>query len=135
MNRPDQEIRTHAAMNRRFSGTPVALADGEARLELELVEEMRADAHGLVHGGFLFSLADHAAMLAVNHPNVVLGSAEVKFLSPAVVGDTVVATARLDRVEGKKQIVAVDVRRGGTVVFEGEFVCFSPPRHVLARDA
>jgi acyl-coenzyme A thioesterase PaaI-like protein len=43
---------------------------------------MAADQRGLVHGGFTFGLADYAAMVAVNDPNVVLGAAEVRFLAP-----------------------------------------------------
>ena len=52
---------------------------------------MAADGSGLAHGGFIFGLADYAAMIAVNHPNVVLGAAEVRFLKPVVSGETVVA--------------------------------------------
>jgi acyl-coenzyme A thioesterase PaaI-like protein len=48
---------------------------------------MVVDAHGLVHGGFVFGLADYAAMLAVNDPNVVLGAAEARFLKPVRRGD------------------------------------------------
>ena len=93
---------------------------------------MAADRHGLVHGGFIFSLADHAAMLAVNHPNVVLGAAKTKFLRPVVVGEKVLAEAKVDRREGKKIFVQVTVDRGEETVFEGEFTCFEPPKHVLA---
>ena len=90
-----------------------------------------SDAHRLVHGGFVFGLADHAAMLAVNHPNVVLGSADIRFERPVVVGDALVATAKLRPDGGKKQIVDVHVRRGDEVVMHGELVCFSPAHHVL----
>lgn len=123
--------RTHLGIDPRLSGRLIELGEGKARCELETTPEMRADGHDLVHGGFVFSLADHAAMLAVNHPNVVLGSARMRFLKPVVVGETLVASAELAREEGKKQIVRVVVERGDDVVFEGELTCFSPPRHVL----
>lgn len=123
--------RTHRQIDSRLSGRPLELGAGKARCELMTTPEMRADEHDLVHGGFVFSVADHAAMLAVNHPNVVLGSAEMRFLKPVVVGETLVASAELARDEGKKQIVRVVVERGDDVVFEGDFTCFSPPRHVL----
>jgi acyl-coenzyme A thioesterase PaaI-like protein len=48
---------------------------------------MAVDDRGLVHGGFVFGLADHAAMLAVNDPNVVLGAASTRFLKPVRVGE------------------------------------------------
>ena len=125
------ETNTHRALSRRLCGTPCALSQGVAEVELQTVDEMRADERGLVHGGFVFGLADHAAMLAINEPTVVLGSAEMRFLAPVVVGETLRASARLLGAEGKKQRVEVVVTRGDARVFEGTFVCFVPPRHVL----
>ncbi len=74
---------------------------------------MAADERGLVHGGFVFGLADYAAMLAVNHPNVVLASAEVRFLKPVVVGERLVAEAWVEETDGRKSRVQVEVRAGG----------------------
>lgn len=122
---------THLSMDRSLSGAPVSLSEDRAVLELRTLETMVADETGLVHGGFIFSLADHAAMLAINHPNVVLGAAETRFLKPVVVGDTVVAEARVERREGKKIFVDVVARRRDEDVFTGVFTCFVPPRHVL----
>ncbi|HSF38746.1 MAG TPA: hotdog domain-containing protein, partial [Thermoanaerobaculia bacterium] len=79
---------THLAIDRRLVGEPVELGPGTASVALVTVPEMAADERGLVHGGFVFGLADYAAMLAVNHPNVVLGSAETRFLKPVTVGET-----------------------------------------------
>jgi acyl-coenzyme A thioesterase PaaI-like protein len=93
---------------------------------------MRADEHGLVHGGFVFGLADYAAMLAINEPNVVLGSAETRFTAPLVVGETMRASARVQAVDGKKQRVDVEVRVQERTVFTGSFVCFVPAQHVLS---
>ena len=123
--------RTHERIDTELCGRIVSLADGSAVVEMRTTERMAADAHRLVHGGFVFGLADHAAMLAVNHPNVVLGSANLRFERPVVVGDALVATAMLRPDGGKKQIVDVHVRRGDEVVMHGELVCFSPARHVL----
>jgi acyl-coenzyme A thioesterase PaaI-like protein len=126
------ERATHLEISTALCGAPLVLEPDRAVLELETVPEMRADSHGLVHGGFVFGLADHAAMLAINHPNVVLGSAEVRLTAPVRVGDRLCASARRVRVEGKKHIVEVEVLRGQQRVFQGSFVCFVPPAHVLA---
>jgi uncharacterized protein (TIGR00369 family) len=126
------ERATHLEISTALCGAPLVLEPDRAVLELETVPEMRADSHGLVHGGFVFGLADHAAMLAINHPNVVLGSAEVRLTAPVRVGERLRATARRVRVEGKKHIVEVEVLRGQQRVFQGSFVCFVPPAHVLA---
>jgi acyl-coenzyme A thioesterase PaaI-like protein len=130
--------RTHTAIDPRLCGTPVALEPGTARVELETVPEMAADERGLVHGGFVFGLADYAAMLAVNHPHVVLGSAQTRYLKPVVVGERLLAAASLLEEDGRKRRVAVEVRRGdrgGDVVMTGELLCFVPDRHVLETKA
>jgi acyl-coenzyme A thioesterase PaaI-like protein len=154
-----QTANTHRALSARLCGTPLLLAQGAAEVELETIDEMRADEEGLVHGGFVFGLADHAAMLAINEPNVVLGSAELRFLAPVRVGERLTATARLLSLEGKRHRVEVHVNAsflrsrsqeaeasGAAVapagaaptarreerVFEGTFVCFVPAQHVLA---
>jgi uncharacterized protein (TIGR00369 family) len=92
---------------------------------------MAADDSGLVHGGFIFGLADYAAMLAVNHPNVVLGGADVKFLKPVKAGESVYAEATVTSASGKKQMVSVTVKREDDVVFKGDFSCFILEKHVL----
>jgi acyl-coenzyme A thioesterase PaaI-like protein len=136
--------RTHLALDRRLCGEPLDAShtpDGEARVALLTVAEMAADDAGLVHGGFVFGLADHAAMLAVNHPNVVLGGADVRFLAPVAVGERLAAAARLVETDGRRSKVAVEVRRapagesGGEVVLRGEMTCFTLDRHVLSRAA
>jgi acyl-coenzyme A thioesterase PaaI-like protein len=125
------ESNTHLAISTRLCGTARALREGSAEVELTASDEMRADARGLVHGGFVFGLADYAAMLAINAPNVVLGSAETRFLAPVVVGESLLAIARVTNAEGKKHHVEVHVSRGLDRVFEGNFVCFVPGQHVL----
>ena len=71
-------------------------------------------------------------MICVNHPHVVLGAAEVKFLKPVRVNEKLLAEARLQLSEGKKRMVRVTVQNGGATVFEGLFTCFVLPRHVLS---
>ncbi|MHA1803899.1 MAG: hotdog domain-containing protein [Promethearchaeota archaeon] len=122
---------THEEINKELSGTPILLQEGYSKIELLTTNKMRADKTGLIHGGFIFSLADHAAMLAINHPNVVLGAAHVKFLKPVREGQTIIAEAIITKKEGKKIFVHVDVRFENSSVFEGEFTCFIPKHHVL----
>src|SRR5262249_3054185 len=98
---------THLAIDERLCGRVCDLGEGRSVVELTLRDAMRADASGLVHGGFVFGAADYAAMMAVNHPNVVLGSAQVRFTRPSRVGDTLRFEARVDATEGKKRTVAV----------------------------
>ncbi|MFA6010522.1 MAG: PaaI family thioesterase [Desulfobacteraceae bacterium] len=124
-------INTHQKIDQTLCGHPVFLEENKCSIEFKAIESMAADNSGLVHGGFIFGLADYAAMLAVNHPNVVLGGAQVKFLKPSKVGDVLVAEAQVTSSEGKKRIVSVKVSKENDVVFEGELICFVPPKHVL----
>ena len=126
------DIRTHEQIDQRLCGAPVHTADGSSSVKMETSAAMAVDSPGLVHGGFIFGLADHAAMIAVNDPYVVLGGAETRFLKPVKVGDTVLATARTEAVKGKKYVVAVDVARDDELVFQGMFTCFVLDKHVLA---
>lgn len=125
------DIRTHERIDSELCGTPLVVEEGGSRVSLTPSERMSADASGLVHGGFLFGLADYAAMIAVNDPNVVLGAAEVKFLKPVVVGDTVVAEAHIEEVSGRRRNVRVTVVRGQEEVFSGMFACYVLDQHVL----
>ena len=109
------------------------IGEGLARVELRPDDPMVVDHVGLVHGGFIFGLADYAAMLAVNDPNVVLGSAAVRFMKPVRKGDHVVATATTTAVNGKKHQVRVEARVDETAVFEGVFTCFVLETHVLEQ--
>ncbi len=127
------EPQTHRAIEARLCGEPRELREGYCRVEMTTGDEMRADERGLVHGGFVFGLADYAAMLAVNEPTVVLGSAQTRFLKPVVSGDSLTAEATVVERDGRKRIVAVDVERSGELVFRGEFVCFIPETHILDK--
>jgi acyl-coenzyme A thioesterase PaaI-like protein len=96
-------------------------------------DTMSVDAYGLIHGGFVFGLADHAAMLAVNHPNVVLAGAEVRFLAPVRPGEELVADAQVTESNGKKRTVSVAVTRNNEMVFSGIFHCAVLDKHVLEK--
>lgn len=123
---------THLAISARLVGEPLDVEDGTARAKLATVPDMAADDAGLVHGGFVFGLADYAAMLAVNHPNVVLGSANVRFTAPVRVGEEVVAKAAVVRTKGKKRELEVSASVGERVVLEGTLIAFVLDEHVLS---
>ena len=128
---PTQKPNTHLKINADLCGRVVEITDKGSKVTLTVTPNMAVDAKGLIHGGFVFGLADYAAMVAVNHPNVVLGAANVKFLKPVKVGDTLVATATKKEVTGKKQIILVEVMYEATSVFSGDFTCFVLEKHVL----
>jgi uncharacterized protein (TIGR00369 family) len=126
-------INTHPDINKELCGTPVKIEKDYSLVRLDTNEAMKVDNSGLIHGGFIFGMADYAAMLAVNHPNVVLGSAEVQFLKPLRSNDTIYAEAKVIDSQKKKRIVSVSVRAEDREVFKGTFTCYVLEKHVLDK--
>lgn len=125
------DIKTHQLIDNELCGRPVKVAAGEAVIEFTALDSMKADDSGLIHGGFIFSLADYAAMLAVNHENVVLAESEASFTRPVCAGDSLTAKAQVFFESGKKHNVTVNIYRGEESVFTGTFYCVVPEKHVL----
>lgn len=136
---PVDTPQTHLKTNSNLLGKPIEIVtEDHSVVELKTCEEMVVDEKGLIHGGFIFGLADYAAMLAVNHPYVVLKKAEVKFIRPVKVGSTLLAEAKvvartLNTKGREERLVEAIVKRkeDGVRVFEGKFTCVILPKHVL----
>ncbi|OLS15721.1 MAG: thioesterase superfamily protein [Promethearchaeota archaeon CR_4] len=128
---PRQKPNTHLKICADLCGRIVEITEKGSIVTLTVGSNMVVDDTGLIHGGFIFGLADYAAMVAVNHPNVVLGAANVKFLKPVKAGETLVATASKQVGLGRKMEVKVDVSREDISVFSGDFTCFVLDKHVL----
>jgi len=97
--------KTHQLVSKRLVGQVINIGQGKSRVELKTISEMVVDSLGLIHGGFVFGLADYAAMLAVNKPTIVLGKSEIKFIKPVKVGDKLIADAEIsDNKEKRKKL-------------------------------
>jgi len=133
MNKTKQN--THILASKKFVGSVISIDNNSAKVTLKITEEMVVDSYNLVHGGFVFGLADYAAMVAINEPTVVLGKATVKFIKPVTVNDVLTANAEIQhKNNGKKMIVDVVVSNDKKeIVFEGEFVCFVLEKHILKK--
>lgn len=126
------EVKTHLMAHQPLLGTAIEVIDGEkAVVRLVAIENMVVDDHGLIHGGFTFGVADYAAMLAVNDPNVVLVGANVSFVAPVKRGDVMIAEAVVAESRKKKKVVNVVVNVRENTVFRGELTCFVLEKHVL----
>lgn len=127
--------KTHILASKKLIGSVLSIKNNSATVKLTITKEMLVDEFNLAHGGFIFGLADYAAMVAINEPTVVLGKAEVKFLKPVKVGDELTAEATINnKVDEKKTTVTVIVsNEKKEIVFEGSFVCFVLEKHVLEK--
>jgi acyl-CoA thioesterase len=91
---------------------------GRARVRMNIRLDM-ANAHGICHGGFVFSLADSAFGYACNSyvdPMVAAGAA-IDFIAPTRIGDVLTATATETMRTARHGIYDVVVtNQGGEVV-------------------
>jgi acyl-CoA thioesterase len=110
-------VKTHEKINSELSGEIIKLEQGYVETRLITTPEMLADDIGLIHGGFIFSAADYAAMLAVNESNVVLVGSECQL--------------KVRHKDGRKRNVNVEGFVLDIKVFEGEFKTVITDRHVL----
>ncbi len=124
-------LKTHESIDRSLCGDIDKLEKGYALVKLRTTETMRADEHGLVHGGFIFGAADYAAMAAVNEPNVLLSGCTSVFLAPVRVGDEVSFEAKVRQTEGRRRDVIVTALSYDVKVFEAEFKTVVTENHVL----
>jgi len=97
----------------------IRVGDGTAVLEMPVREDM-VNGHGIVHGGFVFTLADSAFAFACNSRNqvTVAQGADIVFVAPAQRGDILVAEARERASYGRNGIYDVTVRRGDDLIAE-----------------
>ena len=124
-------IRTHERINADLNGEIMKMELGYVEVKLVTIPEMVADDIGLIHGGFIFSAADYAAMLAVNERNVVLVGSDCQFLSPVKFHDEINIVAKVRHKEGRKRNVHVEAFVLDIKVFEGEFKTVITEKHVL----
>lgn len=85
-------------------------APGYARVSMVLRNDM-LNGHGTAHGGMIFALADSAFAYACNSRNEtsVAQQASISFLSPAEVGETLIAEAREEMRAGRSGVYSVAV--------------------------
>ncbi|MHB1525246.1 MAG: hydroxyphenylacetyl-CoA thioesterase PaaI [Candidatus Dormibacteria bacterium] len=97
------------------------VAPGRAVLQMRVTAAM-INGHGICHGGYIFTLADSAFAVACNTYGgaVVAAGADVNFMSPARVGEELVAVAteRFRRGRGGLYDVTVKQCPEGRVVAE-----------------
>ena len=131
----DIDIKTHKLADKSLLGTSISVIEGESAIvELVTGGSMVVDDKGLVHGGFVFGLADYVAMLAVNHPNVVLGGSKSRFIAPVRMGEIMRAEAYVESADSRKHVVNVEISVNGNMIFIGVFTCYVLDSHVLDKN-
>jgi acyl-CoA thioesterase len=95
------------------------LSPGRAVVAVTATAAM-VNGHGVVHGGYVFLLADTAFACACNYPGAVTvaASADITFVSPAREADALVAVAVERHRYGRSGIYDVTVACGDRVIAE-----------------
>ena len=107
------------AASRALAIEVVDAADGIATARMRVREDM-VNGHGIVHGAFVFAVADTAFACACNsHGRVTVAAAvDITFVAPARAGDLLEARAEERTRFGRSGIYDVTVRRGTDVIAE-----------------
>jgi acyl-CoA thioesterase len=109
----------------------VEAGNGAAIVRMPVTEVM-INGHGMVHGGFVFLVADTAFACACNSrgPVTVAAGADITFLNPVHAGDLLEARAQERSASGRSGIYDVTVTSAGEVVaeFRGRSRVISPGR-------
>ncbi|CAA6803104.1 MAG: Hot dog fold protein HP0420 [uncultured Sulfurovum sp.] len=125
------ELKTHLKLDNTLNGELLELKEGYAKVVLKTIQNMVADAEGLIHGGFIFGAADFTAMATVNDPYVVLAKSETKFLAPVKVGQSVTFQGKNIESNARKQTIEVTGTIENKKVFVGTFYTVVLDTHVL----
>ncbi|HEV8570266.1 MAG TPA: hydroxyphenylacetyl-CoA thioesterase PaaI [Actinoplanes sp.] len=109
----------------------VEAGDGAAVVRMRVTDSM-VNGHGMVHGGYVFMVADTAFACACNSrgPITVAAGADITFLQPTRAGDVLEARARERSTSGRNGVYDVTVLSDGDVVaeFRGRSRVISPGR-------
>ena len=99
---------------------------GFARVE-GIVREEFTNFHGFCHGGYLISLADFALGLAANSDGVkrFAVSISMDFLTPAFVGDVLVAEAKVVKAGKRISFYEMVILRGNDVIAKERAIVYS----------
>ncbi len=83
---------------------------GMARARMTVRPDM-VNGHGICHGGFIFTLADCAFSYACNGYNqrAVASGADITFLAPAQLGDTLVSVGQVRQQGGRNGLYDIEV--------------------------
>ena len=94
-------------------------AGGNATARMRVRSDM-VNGHGIVHGAFVFAVADTAFACACNShgPVAVAAAVDITFVAPARAGDLLEARAEQRTRFGRSGIYDVTVRRGTDVIAE-----------------
>ena len=125
------EIKTASLTKLNFSGTAFLLEKNHAKTRFFTTDDMVCDTEGLIHSGFIFMGANHAALLAINEEFCVSIGARINFFGPLKLGDVVEFDAQARFEESRKREVKVLGYVKDIKIFEGIFQLVTLEEHIF----
>jgi acyl-CoA thioesterase len=107
---------------------------GYARMAMKVTDDM-INGHDICHGGFTFALADAACAYACNshNQNALSQALNIVFLTPAVLGETLIAEARESARAGRTSTYDIKVvTQNNRVVAVAQAQCRAVKGQMLA---
>ena len=111
----------------------ISIAAGQVTMRM-VVQAFMANGHGMCHGGYLFLFADSAFAFACNShgQRAVAAGANIDFIAPAHLADTLTATAAMINQSGRQGLYDITIRnqneqliavfRGRSATIKGSFL-------------
>lgn len=110
---------------------------GYSRIAMEVTEDM-INGHEICHGGFTFALADTACAYACNshNQNALSQALNIVFLSPAMLGETLIAEASESARGGRTATYEIKVRTPeNRIVAVAQAQCRTVKGHMVEMEA
>jgi acyl-CoA thioesterase len=116
---PVESMMASDAASRMLGIELLDYGDGWARATLTVRDDM-VNGHGICHGGIIFSLADTTFACACNSwgPVTVAAGADIVFVTPARLGDVLVADCRVRARYGRSGVYDAAITRDGDLIAE-----------------
>ncbi|WP_132242640.1 transcription factor FapR [Marinisporobacter balticus] len=92
---------------------------------LQTTQEMAFKRTKVVRGHLIFSVAESLAMAVINAKVALTGVANMKYKTPVLLGEKLVAKAEVVKIRGNKYFVHVKIYVKSEQVFRGKFILVS----------
>lgn len=107
-------------------GEIVDIKPGESAVALLLTDEsMVFSGSKVIRGSFIYSFAESAAIAVIDARAALIGVANIKYKSPAFLGEKLVAYAQVKSIRADRHIVWVFIKSNGKEMFRGKFLLTS----------
>lgn len=102
-------------------GNILKITQEEVVISFAPSKQMISDESNLIHSGFIFNVANYAAMCLVNQPNALTIKSEVQFLAPIEFEQEMLFIATINQSNNKKYEIFVKGTLLDIKIFEGIF--------------